>query len=173
MKNLEEKFSKIYDDYVSKIYRFIYIKVDSRDIAQDLTSEVFVRFLNSLKKDLNIENVQAFLYRIARNIIVDYYRDKAKKQTMSIDGLPIADNASNMFEAAMIGSDMENVKFAISKLNDDYQNVVIWHYLDDMPISEIAKMMDKSEGAVRVTLSRALEKLRGEMPKESVRVEEV
>ncbi|PIU15604.1 RNA polymerase subunit sigma-70, partial [bacterium (Candidatus Gribaldobacteria) CG08_land_8_20_14_0_20_39_15] len=73
MANLRKKFSKIYDQYINKIYRFIFLKVNSQEIAQDLTSETFLRGWESFKeKNEEIENIQAFLYRIARNLVTDH-----------------------------------------------------------------------------------------------------
>lgn len=163
MNDLHDKFSQIYDQYLDKIYRFVFIKVSSEDVAKDLTSETFVRCWNSLSKNDNIENVQAFLFRVARNLIVDHYRDKAKTQTISTDNLPIIDPKIDLLGKAQLSSDIQNVKLAISKLNSDYQDVIIWHYLDELTIGEMAQTMKKSEGAVRVMLHRALEGLRGEL----------
>ena len=66
-------------------------------------------------------------------------------------------------ENAFLGSDIDTVKQAIGNLKEDYQNVVIWHYLDDLPVPEIAKIMRKPEGTVRVTLHRALKALKSEL----------
>jgi RNA polymerase sigma-70 factor (ECF subfamily) len=163
MNDLHDKFSQIYDQYLDKIYRFVFVKVSSEDVAKDLTSETFVRCWNSLNKNDKIDNVQAFLYRIARNLVIDHYRDKAKIQTVSTENLPIVDIKIDLLGSAQLSSDMQNVKLAIAKLNSDYQDVIIWHYLDELSIGEMAQTMKKSEGAVRVMLHRALESLRGEL----------
>jgi len=164
MANLRKEFSKIYDQYIDKIYRFIFIKVSSQEVAEDLTSEAFLRAYNSLKKNGdNVENHQAFLYRIARNLVTDYYREKGKFQVVSAENSPIADPRTNLEEKAILNSDLENVRQALSGLKDDYQNVIIWHYLDDLSIPEVAKLLDRSEEATRVLLSRALSSLRKEL----------
>lgn len=163
MNNLHDKFSQIYDQYVGKIYRFVFIKVSSEDVAKDLTSETFVRCWNSLCKSDNIENVQAFLYRIAKNLIVDHYREKARTSATSIENMPIIDPKIDLLGRAELNSDISNVRLAISKINSDYQDVIIWHYLDELSIGEIAETLKKSEGAVRVMLHRALESLREEL----------
>jgi len=162
MANLRKEFSKIYDQYIDKIYRFIFLKVSSKDTAEDLTSETFLRAFEAMKTS-NIENPQAFLYRIARNLVTDHYREKSRTQVVSAEYVPVIDPKENLEERAILNSDMEQVRLAINNLKDDYQNVVIWHYLDDLSIPEIAKMMDKSEQATRVLLHRALKGLRGAM----------
>jgi RNA polymerase sigma-70 factor, ECF subfamily len=79
---------------------------------------------------------------------------------VSVDNLPIIDRNSKFKEKAEIDSDMEQIKAKLASLSDDYQNVIIWHYLDDLPIREVAILLDRSEEATRVLLHRALEALK-------------
>jgi len=164
MNNIKKDFSKIYDQYIDKIYRFVFIKVNSQEIAEDLTSETFLRGWKAFKSEKDIENPQAFLYQIARNLVTDHYREKGRTRLVSIDCVPIVDPRSSLEEKTQIESDLEIVKSALTNLNnDDYQNVVIWHYLEDLSITEIAKITGKLEGSVRVTLHRALKALKNEI----------
>lgn len=167
MANTRKIFSKIYDEHIDKIYRFIFLKVSSQEIAQDLTSETFLRGWEAFKKSQNpvannqkIENIQAFLYKIARNLVTDHYREKGKTQIVSAEYVNITDPRANLEEKALLKSDIDNIRIALVNLREDYQNVIIWHYLDDLSVSEIAKIMDKSEPAVRVQLHRALKSLK-------------
>ena len=160
MENLRKIFSKIYDRYIDKIYRFIFLKVSSQEIAQDLTSETFLRGWESFKNGNKIENPQAFLYKIARNLVTDHYREKGRAQVVSAEFIPIVDPRQNLEEKSLFESDFDNIRIALVSLREEYQDVIIWHYLDDLSIPEIAKMLDKSEGAVRVMLHRALKVLR-------------
>ena len=161
MDNLRRQFSQIYDKYVDKIYRFVYFKVNSQETAEDLCSEVFFRGWKVFQERKKIENTQAFLYQIARNLVTDFYREKGKFQTISTEfAREIVDPKPNSEEKALINSDIEEVRAVLVGLKEDYQNVIIWHYVDNYSISEIAKMSDKSEGAIRVTLHRALKELK-------------
>jgi len=161
MANLRKIFSKIYDRYIEKIYRFIFFKVNSQEIAQDLTSETFLKTWETYKNgNQEIENIQAYLYKTARNLVIDFYREKGKVQIVSADNAFIADPAPNLEEKARLSSDIEQIRQVLTNLKDDYQNVIIWHYLDDLPISEVAKLLDRSEEATRVLLHRALNSLR-------------
>lgn len=162
MINPRKIFSKIYDQYIDKIYRFIFLKVSSQEIAQDLTSETFLRGWESFKSGNKIENPQAFLYQIARNLVTDHYREKGKTRIVSADYVKITDPRTNLEEKAILNSDLDTVRLALTNLKEDYQNVIVWHYLDDLSISEVAKMLDKSEPAVRVQLHRALKALKNE-----------
>ncbi len=159
MANQRVEFAKIYDKYVAKIYRFVVLKVSSREVAQDLCSETFLKGWEVFKQE-KIDNPQAFLYRIAKNLIIDHYREKGRTQIVSADDLPIVDPDCKIEEKAALDSDINQIKAKLADLSDDYQNVIIWHYLDDLPICEVANLLDRSEEATRVLLHRALEALR-------------
>lgn len=161
-KKLGKQFAKIYDQYINKIYRFVYIKVNSQEAAEDITSKVFLNGWESFRQNPGrIENPSAFLYQIARNLVVDHYREKAKAQFVPAESLSeVLDSSIDIEEKAIINADLATVRKALSGLKDDYQNVVIWHYLDDMPICDVAKLLDRSEEATRVLLYRALSSLR-------------
>jgi len=164
MKNPRKEFSKIYDNCIEKIYRFIYFKVNSEEIAQDLCSETFLKGWEVFKVNHhNIENPQAFLYKIARNLVTDYYRVKGRTRFISVEKTSIVDPGQSLEEMALLNSDIDNIRKVLTDLKEDYQNVIIWHYLDDLSISEIAKMMEKSEPATRVTLHRALKSLKNKI----------
>ena len=82
-------FSKIYDKYVERIYRFVFLKVSSREVAEDLTAETFLKAWEVYRKPQfsnpasQIENPQAFLYKIAKNLIIDHYRQKSRFKIIS------------------------------------------------------------------------------------------
>jgi RNA polymerase sigma-70 factor, ECF subfamily len=160
MADLRETFSQIYDQWIEKIFRFVFAKVNSEEVAQDLTSETFTRCWECFKNGDKIDNPSAFLYQIARNLVVDYYRQKGKIQIVSVENTPIADPNNDLAENAVLASDIKNIRAMLADLKDDYQNVIVWHYLDDIPIQEVAKMMDRTEDATRVLLHRALESLK-------------
>jgi len=163
MANQRKIFSSIYDKYVDKIYRFIFIKVSSQEIAEDLCSETFLRGWQVFKERRDIENPPAFLYQIARNLVIDHYREKGKAKIVSAEYTQITDPRTDLEEKAISSSDLDNIRQALAGLKEDYQTVVIWHYLDDLSVPEIAKILDKSEGAVRVSLHRALKTLKNNL----------
>ena len=156
------EFGKIYDDYIEKIYRFIFLKVNSQEVAQDLSSETFLRTWEKFKEGESnpIENPGAFLYKTARNLVIDHYREKGKFQLVPVEMFPVADSAVNLEEKAIISSDLDTIRTALTGLKEDYQNVIIWHYLDDLSIPEVSKLLDRTEEATRVLLHRALKSLK-------------
>jgi len=164
MRNPRKIFSQIYDKYVGKIFRFIFVKVNSQEVTEDLCSETFLRCWETFKKDQKkIENIQAFLYQIARNLVVDHYREKGRTQIVSADCVPIIDPRADLEGETQVNSDLDTIKFALTGLKEDYQEVIIWHYVNDLSIQEIANLTNKSEGAVRVMLHRALKSLKNEL----------
>jgi RNA polymerase sigma-70 factor (ECF subfamily) len=164
MKNHKEIFSQIYDSHVEKIFRFIFLKVNSQDIAQDLCSETFLRAWESFKdNNKKIDNPNAFLYQVTRNFIIDHYREKGRTQTVSADYVPIIDPAQDLEKKTLQDSDMGMIQSELNNLKPEYQEVIIWHYIEDLSIPEIAKMIDKKEGTVRVKIHRALKALKNKI----------
>ena len=163
MRNQRKIFSHIYDKYIDKIYRFIFIKVSSREIAEDLTSETFLRGWQVFKEREDIENPPAFLYQIARNLITDHYREKGKAKVVSAEYVPILDPRGGLEEKARLNSDLERVKLALANLKEEYQDLIIYRYFDELSVPEIAKILEKPQGTVRVGLHRALKALKNEL----------
>jgi len=163
----QEQFSQIYDKYIDKIYRFIFLKVNSKEIAEDLSSEAFTRcwrkFQDNQDKALAIENPQAFLFQVARNLVVDHYREKGKAQFISADLMPIIDPKSDVKERIEFSSDLSMVRTALAGLKDEHQEIIVWHYLDDLSVPEISEILGKPEGTVRVALHRAMKSLKREI----------
>jgi len=161
MDNLKNKFGKIYDKYINKIYRFVFVKVSSREEAEDIASETFSKTWVAFKKKSNeIENIQAFLYKTANNLVIDHYRQKGRIRIVSIKNPFIIDPNQNLEEEVKINSDIGTIKNAISDLSGDYQNVIIWYYLDDLSIDEISGLLGRTKGATRVLIHRALKSLK-------------
>lgn len=162
MENVSEQFSAIYDQYIAKIYRFVYLKVGSQEIAEDITSKVFLSAWKSYSDpNKQIDNMGAFLYRTAGNAVIDHYREKDRSKTVSTDVLPEAvDQGKSLHDMAVLSADVKAVKIAIKKLKKEHQDVIIWHYLEDMPIAEIAELTGRPEGTVRVMLHRGLKDLK-------------
>ncbi|MSU54850.1 MAG: RNA polymerase sigma factor [Candidatus Staskawiczbacteria bacterium] len=169
MNGVSEQFSQIYDQYIEKIYRFVYLKVSSQETAEDITSKVFLRGWEVYQKDqANIKNMNAFLYQIARNAVTDHYRENAKTKTVSQDAIPeVVDAKANIYEKAVLSSDIDAVKVSIQSLKKEYQDVIIWHYLEDMHPEQIAEILDKPAGTIRVMIHRGLKALRDQISNEA------
>jgi RNA polymerase sigma-70 factor (ECF subfamily) len=159
-KEIEKEFSRIYYQYISPIYRFFYLKSDSQEIAEDLTQETFFRLWKALNSNEKIKNPRAYLYRLARNLITDFYRKEKKKQEIPLDSSPEIIDSADFQKKIIINAEIEQIKKNLQDLKEEYQLVIIWHYLEDVPIKEIAEILNKSEENIRVLLHRALKSLR-------------
>jgi len=163
----KEAFGEVYDEYVTKIYRFVWLKVSSQETAQDLTSEIFLKSWRYLVKDdtqkSKIRNLQAFLYKVARNVIIDFYRKRSDPVSIEEIEEDIIDDRLNASEKLYLEDDLKEVKKALDRIKDEYSQVIILYYLEEIPIREIADILDKSEGATRVIIHRALKALRNEL----------
>lgn len=178
MNTIEEQFSNLYDQYIDKIYRFVLIKVSAPEIAEDLTAETFLRGWEALKKRSNphpkpIDHPSAFLYKIARNLVIDYYRKKGKSQYIPVEDVQIDDPREDVEKRAILGSDMTIIRKALADIRDEYREVITWHYLDELQIPEIARIVNKSEGNVRVLLHRALNSLRAQLDPINDQIKEI
>lgn len=168
MSNPKKEFSKVYDKYIDRIYRFVFLKIGSSETAEDLTSEAFLRTWKVFEQGDSIDNHGAFLYQVARNLIADFYRKEGDVQIVSDENFQFPDPQENLEEKVKLRSDIGVVRQAIASLKEDYQNVIVWHYLDDLPIKEVAVLLGKSEGTTRVTIHRALKSLRKKIDKEDI-----
>ena len=161
----KREFTKFYDRYAPKIYRFIYLKTNSTQDSEDLTSEAFFKFWqNFSNQDNKINNPRAMIYRIAVNLVTDFYRKKSRSELITNPEenniLAQIPDKTDLNKGISLNSDINDVKKAINQLKDEYQNILIWHYLDDFPIKEIAQILEKSEGSIRVMVHRALKELK-------------
>lgn len=166
----KEGFSRLYDLYVKTIYRFVYFKVNSREEAEDLTSETFLKAWDYISKPENsnkIRNIKAFLYQIASNLVIDFYRKKALlplSLNSMVESMDVRDDRSlshiDKFEKDV---EVSELKKAFKNIPENYCDVIIWYYLEEFKISEISQILEKSEGTVRVLIHRALKSLKREL----------
>ena len=159
-------FTNIYDKYIDKIFRFVYLKVDTKETAQDICSDVFTRVWKTIQGGRTIDNPQPYLYKTAKNLVVDYYRDRARTQqtpNQELDKIAVLSSDVDLEKQAVLRSEMNLVRKALGNIKKDYQDIVIWRYLDDLTIPEISEITGKTQGACRVALHRGLKSLRKEL----------
>ena len=157
-----DAFGKLYDVHMPAIYRFVFVKVSNKADAEDITHQVFVnawKGIGSYKIRRGLP-FSSWLYRIARNAVIDFYR--TSRHHLDIETVPEeAVSKSPGFEVKFDTEvKMDGVREALSKLDDDQESVLLMRFMNDMSYKEIAEAIDKSEGAVRVIQHRALKRLR-------------
>jgi len=153
-------FADLYDFFVDSVYRYIFFRV-KKDDALDLTENVFLKIWENLKNYKHTEGCgfASWVYRIAHNAVVDYYR--LYKEYDELD-LRIADEKKHndpiVITERKLGQDA--LKTAISKLKKTYQQIILLKYINELENHEIARVMRKSEGSIRILKFRALKALR-------------
>ena len=171
LKGKKEAFSEIYDFYVVRIFRFIYLKTSSKETAEDLTSEVFLRYWKRIKKGMqdkslseSIANdrIKPFLYKISRNLIIDFYR---KKEVLTVEineeiKEKIKDQGEDILAEISAKQEVEEIMKALHKIKGEYREVIILRYIEELSVAEVAEIMGKNSGSVRVLLHRAIKALK-------------
>lgn len=159
-----QAYGEFYDLYIDKIYRFIYFKVNSVDDAQDLSSEVFLRVWQHIRDGKKIDNLNAFVYMVARNAVVDFYRQRSRRdeneESASDNHITLIDKESDLLIKQIKDSEVSEVLAELKSLKDEYREAIILYYLDEMSAKEIAQVLGKTPGASRVLIHRALNALK-------------
>jgi RNA polymerase sigma-70 factor, ECF subfamily len=162
-------FGELYDRYFDRIYAYIYRKTGDRQAAEDLTSDTFMKALANIKSyRFTGQPLAAWLYRIASNVVTDYYR--ARKPTAPLDeGLQVPATGTSPEEAALRLDDQQTVARAIQTLSPDQQDVILLRFSGGLKLKEIAQVVGKTEGAVKALMFRALGGLKGKLTESGVR----
>jgi RNA polymerase sigma factor (sigma-70 family) len=154
-----DRFTELYDRYFEPIYRFIYFKTQHCETAEDLTSQTFLKALEHIER-FKDGSFQAWLYRIARNTVIDHYR--TTRPQSDIEDAWDLDDGTNPARDAELRDLVGRVRGSLSQLPADQRDVVLLRLWDDRPYREIAEIMGKSEANCKVMFSRAVAKLRTE-----------
>ncbi|HPD55240.1 MAG TPA: RNA polymerase sigma factor [Candidatus Paceibacterota bacterium] len=162
-----ESFGEIYELFVERIYRYIYLKTNNKEEAEDLTQQVFTKAWEALPQFKFYKNpFSSWLYSIARNLIIDFYRKK--KPDFSLDGenaLDVVDNL-DLVEQFAIQEEVQRVLEFINQLPSEQKELLLLRFVDDLSYDEIAAIMNKSPLTLRVIQHRALKRLKGIMEKD-------
>ena len=155
------KFGALYDLYTEKIYRYIYFRVRHRETAQDIVSQTFFKALEGIRSfDAAKGSFSSWLYGIARNSMIDFWR--AQKVHFNIDDLWALGGDENLEYDAQVREKIEKVKEHLAKLDSGQREIIMMKIWDGLSHKEIAQILGKSEGSVKMTYSRAMGKLRKE-----------
>jgi len=161
-----EAFGKLYDMHVDRVYRNIYYRVGNEADAEDLTQQVFLKAWQAIGKYKTMASpFIAWLMTISHNLVIDFYR--ARKDRVYLEAEVLADDSVPSPERAAEASvEQQRLRRAILQLGGDEQQVVILRLIEGFEFTEIASLLKKREGNIRVILHRALVKLRSILEKE-------
>ncbi|MDO8604529.1 MAG: sigma-70 family RNA polymerase sigma factor [bacterium] len=156
---IEQEFTKAYDQFADAIFRHCVFRVSDREKAKDITQVSFVRLYDYMSQGKEIENLRAFLYRIANNLIIDEYR---KKKTDSLDrmrdeeGFDIGTESMKDIET----KDEHGRAVALLEcLPEKYREALVMRHIDGLSVKDIAHLTHETENVISVRIHRAIEKL--------------
>lgn len=155
----KDAFGQIYKIYFRKIYRYCRINLNNEAQAEDVAQETFLKAWRSLSSFSTYDgsSIQAFLFRIARNALIDLSR---KKQEYPLEEALDIESGDDIERELDKKEEIEKVQQALKKLEERERQIVILRFFEEMTGAEIARVMEINEGAVRVRLHRILKKLK-------------
>lgn len=160
-----EAFGVLYERYVQRIYAYIYYRTGNTFDAEDLTERVFMRALRHIGSysDRGLP-FSAWLYRIAHNLVANWYRDNSRRKEISLEDSPPPAFAGEHPERALVeNEERERLLGLIRNLAQERQELLILKFVEDLSNAEIGMIMGRSEGAIKSLYHRTLLALRDEM----------
>lgn len=153
-----KEFLAAYDQFADAIFRHCYFRVFNRDRAKDLMQETFTRAWEYLAEGKRVDNLRAFLYRVATNLIIDEARKKkaVSLETLAEEGFDPPAEDGRLIE----GIDARLILRFLKEIEPAYREVVAMRYLEGLSPKEIAEALNENENAVSVRIHRGIKKLR-------------
>jgi len=159
----KEAVGALYEAYAQPIFRYISYRVESDTVAEDLTSEVFLRMVQSLPSYQQMgAPFGAWLFRIAANQITDHYRRKKRGDSEELSENHASED-TDPFGKLEKKEERAALRHALQALPQDYQTLLILRFMQQRSHHEVAAILDKSEAAIRVMQHRALKALAKEL----------
>ena len=158
----KEAFGGLYEMHLKRIYRFLFFQLKDEQTAEDLTEQTFIKAWDKIYR-FRIKkggSFRAWLFKIARNLALDYFR---KKPTISLSEIPEPKSFDNTEEKIYLDEKSKELRQAIDKLPSVLRQAVILRYLEELPYEQVAQALGKRKGTVRVMVFRALKILRKEL----------
>lgn len=148
--------TELYEHYKPEVYRYLYYRLGNPGLAEDLTSEVFMRVIENLPRYRQRQvPFQAWLFRITRNLVIDYFRKMNVR-----DHVDLNQNIASDHEGPEMATERslteEQLQQALQRLTADQFDVIVLRFIADMPIKQVAAALDKSESAVKTLQARGL-----------------
>jgi len=156
---MKELFIAAYDTHASAIFRYCRLKVSSHEVAEDVTQETFARYWQQLRLGKDVANEKALLYRIARNLVIDWYRKKKEHSldTLTDAGLEFADGAHVDIEHK---AEFNAVIKTINTLDEQTREALLLRFVEGLSPREIAEITGETPNVISVRINRGITKVR-------------
>lgn len=159
-----QAFGKLYEKYLEAIYNYVYYRTSNQKEAEDLTSRVFLRALKHIHRyEDRGYPFSAWLYRIAHNLVVNWYRDRDRKEEVPLGAQYPPPAVEDQTEKQLAKEDRrESLLEVVRELPDDRQQLLILKHVEGLTNREIGEIMGRTEGAIKALYHRTLVALRDE-----------
>ena len=164
-KGEQEAFGLLYEQYVERIFNYVYYRTGNVHDAEDLTARVFYRALHHIQNytDRGVP-FSAWLYRIAHNLIANWHRDRSRHQEIPLSDIPNLHHKGDAPETALVQNQERDALLRIIRhLPAERQHLLILKFVEHMSNAEIGEIMGRSEGAVKSLYHRTLLALRNDL----------
>lgn len=168
-----DAFGRLYEQYVDRIFNYVYYRTGNTHDAEDLTARVFQRAMNHIKNytDRGVP-FSAWLYRIAHNLVANWHRDRSRRQEIPLDELPVLPTKGDHPERNLVRSQEQAALLRlIRRLPPERQTLLILKFVENMSNAEIGEVMGRSEGAVKSLYHRTLLSLRDQLGDQNINLE--
>lgn len=156
-----DAFGQLYDRYVDMVFRFVYFRVNDRALAEDFTSETFLRALRRIGTiSYQGRDIGAWFITIARNIVLDHLKSARHRLEMTTaDTLESREHATSTEEAVLSALQSERLMQAVGQLGEEQRECVMLRFVHGLSVSETAQVMGKNDGAIKAMQHRAVRRL--------------
>jgi len=162
----KKAFEYLYNYYISPIFRFIYFRVKIREEAEDLTQSVFLKAWGGLVQFKQKEvPFSSWLYAIARNSIIDYWRKKKEWKISDLAKNTLQDDRKSIYDLIEEEEKFKVIKEAMGLLSDEQQEIIILKFIEGLSNKEIAGITGKKEDSIRQLQFRAIKSLKEKIEK--------
>ncbi|MRJ76041.1 sigma-70 family RNA polymerase sigma factor [Aeromicrobium sp. SMF47] len=163
-----EAFGQLYDHYVTGIFRFVYYRVGSRQLAEDLTSETFVRGLRAIQRfSWQGKDFGAWLTTIARNLVADHFKSSRSRLEIVTETIPEGLTPASGPEHEVLAHVTNEILFAaVRALPDEQRDCILMRFIQGLSIAQTAAAIGRSEGAIKQLQLRAIRNLARSVPAE-------
>lgn len=161
----ESIFHRLYDLYHQDVFQFLMYLVKNRSVAEDLSHEVYVRVLKSYERFQGRSSEKTWLFAIAKNVAIDYFRKNAVRSSHAFDvynweSEQLVSPTKSPESITELNDDMRQLLDALEMCTGDQKMVIIMRYFQELSIAETATILNWTEGKVKTTQHRAIKQLR-------------